>query len=612
MAGNQRLPNDIAQLLADYFNGVIEPEALAKLERWVKASPDNADAFACYAIEQRVIENALKHDRLGGLADLTLSEFELTSPDPGPPDVTHRTLAELAELETRAGAVQPVDRTDELSRRAKQAKERSRRLRIEAMRRSVARDSAVVPKPVAWLCIAALVGLIATVAFYLNHTAPSPQPNPSGPAAQSPSETIPVLTHVAFIRSSIEAQWGDLPLDYDAGLPSNTPVTLSRGMAEVVFGDGVAVIVQGPAVFEPIDAHTVRIISGKVTVEIPPNSRRFQIDTPHATLQATGSTIGVESTTRNTTLAQTFSGQAEMLTRSNLSHILEPGEATLAHRDGTLEHSVPLSPAFVSIAEYHAIFESTESPHNRWLAYMYKLKQDPSVVLLYTFDPEDLASRRVPNLATSQGAPRSAGQYVGPGTASGRFDDKPAAAFAQDGDGVTSRLNEPMDAITLAGWFWIDQLSGSFAALLHTSGTNNHGGIHWHINANHENGWAIEFVQNRPRTPHRSYWYDALSTGWAPRDLTGRWVHLALCYDSVQGKAQIFVDGQEVVRTRLNDGIPVMLGDFQLGAWDAPPDSHEGDRHRTLLGRIDSFVILNRTMSSSEITQMFEAGRPEN
>lgn len=82
----------------------------------------------------------------------------------------------------------------------------------------------------------------------------------------------------------------------------------------------------------------------------------------------------------------------------------------------------------------------------------------------------------------------------------------------------------------------------------------------------------------------------------------GRWVHLAVVYDSAAKTMRFYLNGRFDKESRQAIAHPARLGAAQIGNWDR--------QDRKLSGRVDELLLLGRAMTDAEITELFEAGNP--
>ena len=74
-----------------------------------------------------------------------------------------------------------------------------------------------------------------------------------------------------------------------------------------------------------------------------------------------------------------------------------------------------------------------------------------------------------------------------------------------------------------------------------------------------------------------------------------------------------YLDGQEISRevSALHQpGRPIEFGPCEIGNWGLPTEGHQFPI-RNLNGRIDEFLIYKAALTSAEVHDLFEIGKPE-
>jgi hypothetical protein len=69
-----------------------------------------------------------------------------------------------------------------------------------------------------------------------------------------------------------------------------------------------------------------------------------------------------------------------------------------------------------------------------------------------------------------------------------------------------------------------------------------------------------------------------------------------------------YVDGERVYSFPISQHLSLRFGGVELGNWK--PEDLKNDRIRNLNGRIDEFLLLDRSLSDDEIKNLYLAGRP--
>jgi hypothetical protein len=173
--------------------------------------------------------------------------------------------------------------------------------------------------------------------------------------------------------------------------------------------------------------------------------------------------------------------------------------------------------------------------------------------------------------------------------------------------GVSSRvlLNVPGEfkSLTLAAWVRVNSLENNYNSLFMCDAFKP-GAPHWQILST---GEVRLGVANRDPTAHAEYDTPVIFT---PERL-GQWTHLAVVYDAAAKQVAHFVNGEVVKRQRLLFETPLCLGPTQLGNWNRGDYTADVTPIRNFSGRMDEFEFYRRSLSETEIRQLYEAGQAQ-
>jgi hypothetical protein len=148
--------------------------------------------------------------------------------------------------------------------------------------------------------------------------------------------------------------------------------------------------------------------------------------------------------------------------------------------------------------------------------------------------------------------------------------------------------------ISMAAWIRVDRLDHPLNAVLNTNGWSK-GGFHWQINRIGSLSSSGVYGGRHGSIAHK---------GRVP---LGKWVHLALVWDSQAGELRHFLNGDVLcVRGWQHPNFRVSLADACIGRlekWEP------GDR-REFRGRIDEMAVWRRALSGAELKRLAELGAP--
>lgn len=624
---NQPHGLDTEQLIAAYLDGTITDAQYDLFVERLHAQPALLERLAELSQLDRMLTDELSHtDRVELIRLESGDAIDAVEKS----DDSGMVLSQLAALEAQAGEVEPIDLTDEIARRESEEKVRQLHLRRaqELRRAGLGGEGSrvyVIPQVVAWLGLAAAIGLVVWLGW----------PEPSSPSAVPRVDAVqPEQTHVivARVHSGVDARWSGLSHPGQSRLYRNVPVTLDAGYAEVVFADGAAVIVQAPASFEPTGRNGMRLTAGRITATIPESAHGFTVATAGGLITDHGTEFGVAIQPGGELLAQTFTGLISLAPSDGAggwdgqSPIdLRAGDAVVARSTGEVQRVEANETAFVREVEYTARQNAGDSPYHRWLAYSYELRRDPGLLAYYTFDHQDESPGALLNRSARSGS-RMNGALGLPGDpmtiprwVEGRFPEKGALRF-----GVVDQTRARAVVVEGFGGMNLGQ-SLTLAAWVRTpdAAEDAGGGTLLSLRdapVRHLSFQLSLFLEGDPYAnqiqfgtgneldadrPNDSFRYST------PRPVApGGWHLVAVVYED--GVASFYLDGRMVSRSEPVGPIAVTRPSAALLIGTDPymPNFNRTSRVEAFMGDIDEVAIFDRPMSREEIDQMYQAGRP--
>lgn len=297
-------PAERLALLADaYLHGELSPEGLAELEAMIQADPANAERFIAVTEQAGMMREVFTNvtDPLEAVEDHDTDDF----------------LSILSELDAPGGEPPaPIDLTAELARREMEAKERERNRRRLSMPRHATPEQyrpVVISKPLAWLGIAAVLGLLASVVWFnlpvKTTPAVSPPPTVERPTESQPSPTHPSgLVQVATVTGSLDARLADGTWVVPGMRVWAQPLDLAEGVVEVTMTSGVTLTIEGPAVVAPASDMYVNLERGKLVGRVPERGQGFTVHANNADIVDLGTEFAVDVTGQQTHV-QVYDGE---------------------------------------------------------------------------------------------------------------------------------------------------------------------------------------------------------------------------------------------------------------------------------------------------------------
>jgi Concanavalin A-like lectin/glucanases superfamily len=377
------------------------------------------------------------------------------------------------------------------------------------------------------------------------------------------------------------------------------------GWVEVQFHRGARVVVEGPAEFELITDMQARCLLGKVRAEVPPPAIGFEVLSPNVRVVDRGTSFGLEVKRDGPAEIHVFSGKVDLATTSSpqTRRELDQGKAVRVDRSGALSDIPNVTHDFTSTDKLESeAIASMAARFKGWQVYSAMLREDPSLVVQYTF--ESLADRRLQNMAP-QATPRSHGTIIGCSGTDGRWPGKRALDFKQIGDRVRLALPLKYMEMTCVTWIRLDALDRPYSALL-MSGDAAVGELQWQLG----NKGQVLFGKRKEPGWGSGKLHMAESTRILTPQRCGSWMQLAFVYDSRGKTLTHYLDGQQVSVSPMDAQTPLTTGALEIGNWTPTVGDPKIEPIRAFNGRMDEFLVFSRALRPGEIQRHWEAGRP--
>lgn len=332
---------DPTELLSAYFTGVLDAEGHADLVAWVNASQANADLFVQFAIEQQALENFLRIEKYGDLAELTLSDFSF---DANGTETDPKLLTSLAEMEASAMTAGPVSITERLEQ------ERLDRLREADRARAVLEPVLpqgprviVIPRIAAWGSIAAVLLLGLFLVLHYGPTTPADRPvaNDAPPTIAAP----PAIA--AVFETNFESTWASPSPPSIGQTMTEGDYHLVDGRAKLRFQNGALVVVEAPARFTLDSGSAMTVHAGQVVAYCDVQAHGFTVQTPNAEFVDLGTEFGVRVVPNQESQLHVFKG--EVRARAVGEHADE--NETVVVREAQAVTAKPQATSLISLAQ---------------------------------------------------------------------------------------------------------------------------------------------------------------------------------------------------------------------------------------------------------------------
>jgi hypothetical protein len=454
------------------------------------------------------------------------------------------------------------------------------------------------------LLVGGAVGLLAMAACLLLALWLRPRPESANPT-RDPDERMD--DSVAVLLQAPGAEWDKtgLPARVGAPLPAGV-LRLKSGLAHLQFYCGATVILEGPAEFQLISRTKAYCASGKLRVTVPAQAQGFTIGSPKLNVVDRGTEFGLQVGAGGKTEVHVFQGKVELHENSSqpkpkAHQELTTGQAVRLEEAGAVQ-PIKLNPeAFQTAQQLTARLQAHyQKRQEEWLAANAILRQDPTLLINYSFQPEKSWDRTLLDQSQRRHHPHD-GAIVGCSWVVGRWSGKQGLEFKQVSDRVRFHLPGEFESITLLAWVRVDALPNLNNSLMMCDAWKE-GGVHWQIG---EDGKLILGVQSSPRG-HGAHYH---AHGVITAKRLGQWLHLGVVYDRAQGRVTHYVDGNPVVQLPVLFDIPLRVGDAELGNWNIATHRNSSPI-RFLTGCMDEFMLFSRALSDQEVEQIYVQGRP--
>ena len=411
----------------------------------------------------------------------------------------------------------------------------------------------------------------------------------------------PAAAGFGVLAEQSNAVWDGQPLGRGDLLPPGA-MKLKSGIVQLELFSGVTVIFEGEAEFEVLSAMEMTVRSGRLRAVVPEPARGFRVRTASGDLVDLGTEFAIDVTKDHANL-HVLDGEIEWRPISKPAHRMVDGESIRWTAKGDmigLPSGVDYFPGVTDLEANRGERQKAWQEHSR------KLRQDPRLLAYFPMDQPGDWNRQ---LLDESGADRD-GSIVRAKRTADRWDEpNHALDFSPMGSRVRLTIPGEHSALTLHCWVRIDSLDRWYNSLFLTDGHELHE-PHWQIM---DDGRLFFSVKARTATKSQSDKHVAYSPPiWTPA-LSGQWMQIATVYDSGAKTTTHYVNGAQVSQDRLPDDMiveKVRIGAASIGNWSEPMRQDPHFAVRNLNGAIDEFAIFAAALSASEISAIYEQGKP--
>jgi len=398
------------------------------------------------------------------------------------------------------------------------------------------------------------------------NTPPTTAKQPSGPPA-----IIVASNDITFANRSAD----DIALTIGK-------YTLTTGTVHMRFLNGVDLAVSAPASFEIQDGWNIVMNEGNARALVPESGHGFTINTPEMKIIDLGTEFGVSvSPNKKESEIHVFAGEVRVENEQlgKAKPLFTNDSLRIRRGEGQIESTLS-SLAFPTLDSITL---------NNWKSWADKVLQDPDLYLFLplTKRPQD------EELEIFGSCPSDLVKHNGLQWVSGRWNDKAAALFDQDGDYLEFPIGNDVKQLTVSCWVKIDRIDYPLTSIIDT---NEWPKGAWHFQYSRAAGKLFSAIKGDRQAGHPA----------SPK--LGQWTHLTMTYDKASGTSKLYVNGiPGPAATGLTT--PFNPGTVRVGDWK-PLKDYKDKLKRGMRGKLGELLVIKRALSDEEVSAITKAGRP--
>jgi hypothetical protein len=419
------------------------------------------------------------------------------------------------------------------------------------------------------------------------------------------SQTQPIAQLIDFYKAEFSSQHGPKDSILNQGL-----YELKSGFIELEFKNNARLLMEGPATFFIEDELNVNLTEGKIRAVIPQMAHGFTVHTEDVDFVDLGTEFFVSANpAKKLSQLDVLSGEVNVVEPASDKLLKNLKYRQSAQFDsGILKQSVFSNKADLPIPGQLSTL--------RWLDHARKMASDSSLIAYFPMlrwedehidtpadktcipegftDKENLNWHRLRNFASNPRASHGVRSIAS--WSSGRWPKKYSQDFSNPKARIDFEIYGSFKEMTIGAWININQQPNELSSILSSDGWGNPGQIH--------------FKANRAGGLHCSMSsINSLPTEYASLVANNRWIFISAQIQATDGGTSSLcrVNGE---KTSLKNGpaTKIQPGKVKMGNWY---DDNLNKFERNLCGKIDEFMIWDRSLSAEEIKGLHEAGKPE-
>ncbi|MGJ8725577.1 MAG: LamG-like jellyroll fold domain-containing protein [Roseibacillus sp.] len=407
----------------------------------------------------------------------------------------------------------------------------------------------------------------------------------------------PVATGFGVLAESSNAVWADRTIQRGDLIPTG-PLKLKSGLAKLELFSGVEIVIEGEAEFELQSAMAMTVHRGKLQADVPEPAHGFRVLTSTGEVVDLGTRFAMNVTPDHNDL-QVLEGEIEWHPKSAQKANLLDGDKlrwTAAGKQAETPNDFDL---FEDTLDFD---RNRDTRRQAWQQQSEVLRHDPHLLAYYAM--ESTGTRTLPDNSSQE----NNGTIVRASRSSNRWGQSDRGLdFSPTGSRV--RLNVPgtHQALTLFCWVRIDSLDRHYNSLFLTDG-HEINEPHWQILDDGRLFFSVK--KHDHKSPHKHIAYSPPI--WTPAQ-SGQWLQIATVYDSSAGTTTHYLNGEQISQDQLAPELivpQVSIGAASIGNWSEPYSQDPDFAVRNLNGAIDEFALFSTPLTSDEIKNLYETGKP--
>ncbi len=432
------------------------------------------------------------------------------------------------------------------------------------------------------------------------------------PGASRNQAQEPTADGIALLTRLVDVDWAENQIAFEEGdALSPGKLAIESGFAQIEFFCGATVIVEGPAELELRSPLLARVLSGRMRAQVPPAARGFSLEVDDLKVVDLGTEFGLSVSDAGADI-QVFDGEVE-LQQASESRLLEAGKALRRSQDGAYNEAEVTPDLFLDIAALESRkADQKNQRYELWKSWSERLRGDRRLVTYYAFEAGDWHRRLRSSLRPENR--ELDGAIVGARPVSGRWPEKQALEFRRPGDRVRVDVPGEFGSLSFSCWVKIDSLDRWYHSLFLTDHYNQ-GEPHWQIL---DTGQLFFSVRHKAdelsgKAAKKKAHQPILSPPFWEPSLSGRWLHIATTYDAGSGKVMHYLNGEVLHEEIISAELRVdrtRIGAASIGNWSRPTRTEAKFAIRNLNGSIDEFAVYSAVLSTEEIQEIYNNGKP--